>query len=78
MDPRRQIGRRDTERGSNIDGRAAAKAIAAAGKPVLVPMLMEGRFTVVMGMLLGAGLVMSTVQMKRGMCVAANESDRQQ
>jgi len=29
-------------------------------------------------MLLGAGLVVSTVQMKRGMGVAADESDRQQ
>ena len=30
------------------------------------------------GMLLGAGLVVSAVQMKRGMGVAADESDRQQ
>jgi MFS superfamily sulfate permease-like transporter len=41
-------------------------------------MLMERRFTVVVGMLLGAGLVMSIAQMKRGMGVAADESERQQ
>jgi len=41
-------------------------------------MLMERRFTVVVGMLLGAGLVMSFAQMKRGMGVAADESERQQ
>jgi len=41
-------------------------------------MLMERCLSVVVGMLLGAGLVVSTVQMKRGMGVAADESDRQQ
>ena len=41
-------------------------------------MLMERRFTVVVGMLLGVGLVMSIAQMKRGMGVAADESERQQ
>jgi hypothetical protein len=41
-------------------------------------MLMERRFCVMAGMLLGAGLVVSTVQMKRGMGIAADESDRQQ
>ena len=78
IDPRRQIGRRDTERGSEIHGRAAAEAVAAARKPVVMPMLMERRLSVVMGMLFGAGLVVSTVQMKRGMGVAANEGERQQ
>ena len=78
MDPRRQIDRRDTERGSNIDGRAAAEAVAAARKSVVMTMLMERRFCVMAGMLLAAGLVVSTVQMKRGMGVAADESDRQQ
>jgi hypothetical protein len=43
-----------------------------------MPMLMERRLSVVMGMLFGAGLVVSTVQMKRGMGVAANEGERQQ
>jgi hypothetical protein len=78
MRPRRQIGWRDPERGSKIDGGAAAEAVAAACKPVVMVMLMERRFTVVVGMLLGAGLVVSTVQMKRSMGVAADESERQQ
>ena len=78
MYPCRQIGRRDSERGSNINGRAAAEAVTAARKSVVMAMLMKRRFTVVMGMLFGAGLVVSTVQMKRGIGVAAGESDRQQ
>jgi hypothetical protein len=41
-------------------------------------MLMERRLPVVMGMLFGAGLVVSTVQMKRGMGVAAHEGEGQQ
>jgi hypothetical protein len=41
-------------------------------------MLMKRRFSVMVGMLLGAGLVVSAVQMKRGMGVAADESERQQ
>jgi hypothetical protein len=75
MNVRRQIGRRDAEHGGNVDGRAAAEAIAAARKPVVMAMLMERRFTVVAGMLLGARLV---VQMKRSMGVAAGKSERQQ
>ena len=78
MRPRRQIGRRITEDWCNLHGRAAAEAVAAACKPVVMAMLMERRFTVVVGMLLGAGLVVSTVQMKRSMGVAADESERQQ
>jgi len=78
MRPRRQIGWRDPERGSKIDGGAAAEAVAAACKPVVMAMLMERRFTVVVGILLGAGLVVSTVQRKRSMGVAADESERQQ
>ena len=39
--------------------------------------LMERCLPVVVGMLLGTWLVMSIVQMKRGMGVAADESDRQ-
>jgi hypothetical protein len=78
MDLRRQIGRRDTEVRRNVHGRAAAEAVAAAGKSVVMTMLMEGRFSVMVGMLLRAGLVVSTVQMKRGMGVAADESERQQ
>jgi hypothetical protein len=75
---RLQIGRRDTEDWCNIHGRAAAEAVAAARKSVVVAMLMERRFSVMIGMLFGAGLVMSTVQMKRSMGVAADECDRQQ
>ena len=43
-----------------------------------MPMLMGRCFPVLVGMLFGAGLVVSTVQMKRGMGVAANEGERQQ
>ena len=77
MNLRRQIGQRDTEDGRNIHGRAAAEAVAAARKPVVMPMLMGRCFPVVVGMLFGAGVVVSAVQMKRGMGVAADESDRQ-
>ena len=78
MGPRRQIGRCDPERGSKVDGGAAAEAVAAARKPVVMAMLMRRRLPVVVGMLLGAGLVVSPVQMQRSMGVAADESDRQQ
>jgi hypothetical protein len=78
MNLRRQIGRRDTEHGGDVDGRAAAEAIAPARKPVVMAMLMGRRFTVVVGMLFGAGLVVRAAQMKRGMGVAADEGERQQ
>ena len=78
MGPRRQIGRCDPERGSKVDGGAAAEAVAAARKPVVMAMLMERGLSVMVGMLLGAGLVVSTVHMKRSMGVATDESDRQQ
>ena len=78
MYPCRQIGRRDSERGSNINGRAAAEAVAAARKSVVMAVLMERCLSVMVGMLLGTRLVVSIVQMKRGMGVAADESDRQQ
>src|SRR6516164_2198587 len=41
-------------------------------------MLMERCLSVMAGMLFGAGLVVSIVEMKRSMGVAADESDRQQ
>jgi hypothetical protein len=41
-------------------------------------MLMERRLPVMLRMLLRAGLVVSIAQMKRGMGVAADESERQQ
>ena len=75
---RRQIGWRDAERGGNVDRRAAAEAVAAARNPVVMAMLMERRFSVMVGMLLRAELVVSTVHMKRSMGVAADESKRQQ
>jgi len=65
---RRQIGWRDAERGGNVDRRAAAEAVAAAGKPVVMAMLMERCPAVVVG----------AVEMKRGMGVAADEGQRQQ
>ena len=67
MDPRRQVG-----------GGGAAEAVAATRKPVVMAMLMEGRLSVMVGLLLGAGLMVSTVQMKRSMGVAADKSERQQ
>jgi hypothetical protein len=41
-------------------------------------MLMERRSSVMVGVLLGARLVVSTVHMQRSMGVAADESERQQ
>ena len=78
IDPRQQIGRRDTEDWRNIHGGAAAEAVAAARKSVVMAVLMKRCLSVVVGMLLRAGLVVSTLQMKRGMGVAADESERQQ
>ena len=78
MDPRRQIGRRDAEDATKIYDRAAAEAVATARKSVVVLMLMERCLSVMVGMLLRAGLVVSTVQVKRGMGVAADESKRHQ
>ena len=78
MDPRREIGRRDTEDWRNIHGGAAAEAVAAARKSVVMAVLMKRCFSVVVRMLLGAGLVVSVIQMKHGMGVAADEGDRQQ
>ena len=78
MDPRRQIGRRDAEDATKIYDRAAAEAVATARKSVVALMLMERCLSVMVGMLLGTRLVVSIVQMKRGMGVAADESDRQQ
>ena len=40
-------------------------------------MLMKRRLPVMVGMLLGAGLVVSVIEMKRGMGIAADESERQ-
>jgi hypothetical protein len=45
---------------------------------MVMVMLMERRLSRVVCMLLGARLVVSTVQMKRGMRVAADQSERQQ
>jgi hypothetical protein len=78
MDPRPQIGRRDAEDWRNTHGRAAAEAVATASEFVVMPMLIERRFSVMVGMLLRAGLVVSIGQMKCGMGVAADESERQQ
>ena len=78
MDPRRQVGGRDAERRRQVGGGGAAEAVAAARKSVVMAVLMKRCFSVVVRMLLRAGLVMSTVQMKRGVGVAADESERQQ
>jgi hypothetical protein len=39
MELRREFGRRDAGIGPKIDGRAAAEAVAAARKAIVVPML---------------------------------------
>ena len=78
MDPRRQLSRRDAEDRCDIHSRTAAEAVAAARKTVVMAMLLERRLPVVVGMLLRTGLVVSVIQMKRGMGVAADESERQQ
>ena len=75
---RPEIGRRETEDWCNIHGRAATEAVAAARKSVVMAMLMERRLSVMVGVLFGARLVMSGVQMKRSMGVAAYESERHQ
>jgi hypothetical protein len=59
MHLRRKLSRRDTERGDKMHGRAAAEAVAAARKAMAMAMPMERRLSVVIGMLLGAGLVVS-------------------
>jgi hypothetical protein len=78
MDTRRQVGRRDTEDWRNIHGGAAAEAVAAARKSLVMAVLMKRCLSVVVRMLLGAGLVVSIVQMKRSMGTAADQSERQQ
>jgi len=78
MDVRRQIGRHDAECGSKIGAGAAAQAIAAARKPLVVPMLvLRFGLAVVVSVFLRARLVVSGVQMKRSMGTAAGESERQ-
>jgi len=78
MDVRRQMGRHDAERGNKIGAGAAAEAIAAARKPLVVPMLvLRFGLAVVVSVFLRARLVVSGVQMKRSMGTAAGESERQ-
>src|SRR5215472_9906342 len=72
-DARRQVDGGDAELGRQVGGGGAAEAVAAAGKSLVMPMLMLVlRFgvPVMVGVLLRAGLVVSAVQMKRGMGVA--------
>ena len=79
MDLRRQFGRRDAEPGRKIDGRAAAEAVAAAGKSFVVRMLMERLcVSALVPMLFRARLAVNGVQMKRGMGIAARKRERQQ
>ena len=44
---------------------------------MVMAMLMKRRPPGMLGMLLGAGLVVSVIEMKRGMGIAADESERQ-
>ena len=79
MDLRGEFGRRDVELGRKIDGRAAAEAVAAARKSLVVPMLMMRQvFSAVMCVLFRARLGLSGAQMKRGMGIAACKRERQQ
>jgi len=79
MKARQQIGRRHGERGHKINGDGATEAIAAAGKSLVVPVLvLSFVFAVMVGMPLGAGRGMNGVQMKRGMGIAARQRERQQ
>jgi len=79
MKARQQIGRRHGERGRKINGDGATEAIAAAGKSLVVPVLvLSFVFAVMVGMPLGAGRGMNGVQMKRGMGIAARQRERQQ
>ena len=79
MDLRRQFGRRDAELGRKIDGRTAAEAVAAAGKSLVVRMLMERLcVSALVPMLFRARPAVSGIQMKRGMGIPADESQRQQ
>ena len=76
-DLRRQFGRRDAEPGRKIDGRAAAEAVAAAGKSLVVRMLVE-RLCASALMIFRARPAVSGIQMKRSMSVAARKCERQQ
>jgi hypothetical protein len=79
MDLRGRFGRRDAELRRKIDGRAAAEAVAAAGKSLVVRMLMERLCcSAMVRMLFRARPAVSGIQMKRGMGVPADESQRQQ
>jgi hypothetical protein len=78
MDLRGEFGRRDVELGRKIDGRAAAEAVAAARKSLVVPMLMMRQvFSAVMCVLFRARLPVSLIQMKRSMGIAARKRERQ-
>ena len=78
-DLRRQFGRRDAEPGRKIDGRAAAEAVAAAGKSLVVWMLMERLcVSALVPMLFRTRPAVSGIQMKRGMGIPADESQREE
>ena len=72
------MGWRDTERLGKIGRGATAEAIAAACKSLVMPMRMLGLgFSVIVGVLFRTRFVVSGVQLKRSMGVAADESQRQ-
>ena len=78
MELRREFGRRDAGIGRKINGRAAAEAIAAARKAIVVPVLVMRRgFSAVVGVLFRARLAVSGVEVKRSMGVAACKRERQ-
>jgi hypothetical protein len=79
MDLRGEFGRRDAEPERKIDGRAAAEAVAAARKSLVVPMLMMRRvFFTVVCVLFRTRLAVSLIQVKRSVGIAARKRERQQ
>ena len=79
MDLRRELCRSHAELGRKIDCGAAAQAVAAARKTLVVLMLMmRQRFSGVVGVLFRARFGVSGTQMKRGLSIAARKRERQQ
>jgi hypothetical protein len=79
MDPCGKLCRRDAELGRNTGDGAAAEAIAAARKAVVVLMLMVLRgFSGVVGVPVRTRVGVSGAQLKRGMGVAVRQGDKQQ
>jgi hypothetical protein len=78
MDFCRKLCRRDAELGRKIDRRAAAQAVAAAGKCFVVLMVVVRRcFSAVVCVLFRARYGVSSSQMKDSVGIAARKRERQ-